>query len=127
MTLRWLLSAEQPEVRSPQTGAPVIAVLTWDDGTCMAVYGRTVYGRDPVNDGGAVAIPIRDETLSLSKTHFEIGGDTAAVWIVDRHSTNGTTLVRDGGRIPLIPGIRTTIRPSDSLEVGDRRVLLGGS
>ncbi|MFK4835438.1 RDD family protein [Microbacterium sp. ZW T2_14] len=106
-------------------GAPVIAVLTWDDGARMAVYGRTLYGRNPASEEGAVAIAVRDETLSLSKTHFEIGGDVTGAWILDRHSTNGTTLVRDGVRIPLIPGVRTNLRPGDSLEFGDRRVTVG--
>ena len=102
--------------------APVLAVLTWDDGTRMAVYGRTLYGRNPANEDGAVSIPVRDETLSLSKTHFEIGGDSTGAWIVDRHSTNGTTLVRDGARIPLMPGVRTNVRAGDTFEFGDRRV-----
>ena len=105
--------------------APVIAVLTWDDGTRMAVYGRTLYGRNPATEQGAVAIAVRDETLSLSKTHFEVGGDAGGAWVADRHSTNGTTLVRDGGRIPLLPGLPTPLRPGDSLEVGDRRVTVG--
>ena len=105
--------------------APVIAVLTWDDGTRMAVYGRTLYGRNPASEQGAVAIAVRDETLSLSKTHFEIGGDVAGAWIADRHSTNGTTLVRDGSRIPLVPGLPTSLRAGDSLELGDRRVTVG--
>ncbi|MFB7891663.1 RDD family protein [Microbacterium sp. NPDC056044] len=106
-------------------GAPVIAVLTWDDGTRMAVYGRTLYGRNPAGEAGAVAIPVRDETLSLSKTHFEVGGDATGAWISDRHSTNGTTLVRDGGRLPLTPGVRTNLRDADTLEFGDRRVTVG--
>ena len=106
--------------------APVIAVLAWDDGSRMAVYGRTLYGRNPAGEQGAVAIAVRDETLSLSKTHFEIGGDTGGAWVVDRHSTNGTTLVRDGGRIPLMPGVRTPLRPGDVLELGDRRVAVEG-
>ena len=106
-------------------GAPVIAVLTWDDGTRMAVYGRTLYGRNPAAEVDAVAIAVRDETLSLSKTHFEIGGDAGGAWIADRHSTNGTTLVRDGGRIPLVAGVRTNLRDGDALEFGDRRVTVG--
>ncbi|KAF2411752.1 hypothetical protein B1729_18620, partial [Microbacterium sp. B35-04] len=107
--------------------APVLAVLTWDDGTRMAVYGRTLYGRNPANEHGAVSIPVRDETLSLSKTHFEIGGDSTGAWIVDRHSTNGTTLVRDGARIPLMPGVRTNVRAGDSFEFGDRRVAVSAA
>jgi len=107
--------------------APVIAVLTWDDGTRMAVYGRTLYGRNPAGEAGAVTIAVRDETLSLSKTHFEIGGDPAAAWIADRHSTNGTVLVRDGGRIPLVAGVRTSLRAGDRLEFGDRAVTVGAA
>ena len=105
--------------------APVIAVLMWDDGVRMAVYGRTLYGRNPAGEPGVVAIAVRDETLSMSKTHFEIGGDPSGAWIVDRHSTNGTTLVRDGGRIPLFAGVRTTLRSGDVLELGDRRATVG--
>ncbi|WP_228484872.1 FHA domain-containing protein [Microbacterium cremeum] len=100
--------------------APVLAVLTWDDGTRMAVYGRTLYGRNPAGEAGAVTVAVRDETLSLSKTHFEVGSDERGPWIVDRHSTNGTVLVRDGGRLPLVPGVRTTLRDADRLELGDR-------
>jgi hypothetical protein len=105
--------------------ATVIAVLTWDDGARMAVYGPTVYGRNPVSEPGLVRIAVRDETLSMSKTHFEIGGDATGAWIVDRHSTNGTTLVRDGGRIPLFAGVRTSLRSGDVLELGDRRATVG--
>ena len=107
--------------------APVLAVLTWDDGTRMAVYGRTLYGRNPAMEPGAVAIAVRDETLSLSKTHFEIGGDANGAWIVDRHSTNGTVLIRDGGRIPLVPGLQTSLRAGDRLEFGDRTAAVGGA
>jgi len=100
--------------------ARAIAVLTWDDGGRMAVYGRTLYGRNPAAEPGAVSVAVRDETLSLSKTHFEIGCDDAGAWIVDRHSTNGTILVRDGMRHPLLPGQQTNLRPGDRLEFGDR-------
>lgn len=105
--------------------APVLAVLTWDDGTRMAVYGRTLYGRNPAPEPGAVTISVRDETLSLSKTHFEIGGDASGAWIADRHSTNGTQLVRDGGRIPLAPGVAIGLRAGDRLEFGDRSAAVG--
>jgi hypothetical protein len=117
-----------PALRAPlYDEAPVIAVLHWDDGTRMAVYGRTLYGRNPADENGAVCIAVRDETLSLSKTHFEVGGTAAGPWITDRHSTNGTTLVRDGARIPLVPGVRTTLRVGDALEFGDRRVTVGAA
>lgn len=105
--------------------APMLAVLTWDDGSRMAVYGRTRYGRNPAVESGVASVPVRDETLSLSKTHFEIGGDATGTWVADRHSTNGTVLVRDGGRHPLVAGLPTALRPGDRLELGDRSADVG--
>ncbi len=102
-----------------------LAVLTWDDGTRMAAYGRTLYGRNPAAEPGAAVVAVRDETLSLSKTHFEIGADDNGPWVRDRHSTNGTVLLRDGGRFPLVPGLPTTVRAGDRLEFGDRSATLG--
>ncbi|SDG43082.1 FHA domain-containing protein [Microbacterium pygmaeum] len=102
----------------------VAAVLTWDDGTRIAVYVRTVFGRDPATEPGTVRVVVRDETLSLSKTHFEVGSDDAGVFIVDRYSKNGSVLVRDGIRHRLIAGAQTSLRPGDRLEFGDRSVMV---
>ncbi|GAA1978528.1 RDD family protein [Microbacterium pumilum] len=107
-------------------GHRVITVLTWDDGTRMAVYERTVCGRNPEREGGVAVRAVRDETLSVSKTHFEIGGDDGA-WIIDRFSTNGTNLVRDGERIGLVPGLPAALRAGDRLEFGDRSAVVGGA
>ncbi len=118
-------SAPPAERLAVPADAPMLAVLTWDDGARMAVYGRTLYGRNPAPEPGTASIPVRDETLSLSKTHFEIGGDATGTWIADRHSTNGTVLVRDGGRHPLVAGLPTALRPGDRLELGDRSADVG--
>lgn len=101
-------------------------VFTWDDGTRVSVSRRTIFGRNPAAEDGAVTVPVRDETLSLSKTHFEAGAEPAGGWVLDRHSTNGTTLVRDGQRIPCLPGERVRVRLGDALEIGDRIVTIGG-
>lgn len=99
--------------------------LVWDDGTRQAVYGRTLFGRNPAPETGAMVSPVRDETLSLSKTHFElIPGEDRALWVVDRHSTNGVVLRRDGGAEKLVPGERTRARRGDVLEFGDRQVTI---
>ena len=67
--------------------------------------------------------PVRDETLSLSKTHFElIPDDDRAVWVVDRHSTNGVAVRRGDDLLPLEPGERTRVRAGDVLVFGDRQV-----
>lgn len=111
---------------APPAAGPELIVLSWDDGTRTAVYTRTLFGRNPTREDGAVVASIRDETLSLSKTHFEIGPGPDGVYVLDRHSTNGTTLVRGGGRQQLVAGTRTTLVAGDVLEFGDRRATVGG-
>lgn len=101
-------------------------VFTWDDGTRVTVSRRTLFGRNPAPEEGAVAVAVRDETLSLSKTHFEAAAEVSGGWITDRHSTNGTVVVRDGERIACSPGERVRIRLGDAIEIGDRIVTIGG-
>lgn len=103
-----------------------VAVLTWDTGEQVAVYGRTVFGRDPFG-GPCATVVVRDETLSLSKTHFEVGGDDTGAWLADRWSRNGTVLVRGGTRTTLRPGERIELRVGDQLELGDRRATVSGA
>ncbi len=105
---------------------PALAMLRWDDGTRHAVYARTLFGRNPGPAPGALVVPVRDETLSVSKTHFEIGRDDRGVWVADRSSTNGVVVVRHGLRRALVPEERVLVRAGDVLEVGDRRVTLEG-
>ncbi|KAA9106453.1 RDD family protein [Microbacterium rhizomatis] len=112
--------------RAGRSSAPAVVAATWDDGTRFAVYGRTLFGRNPATEDGATAVAVRDETLSLSKTHFELDGDAGGAWVIDRHSTNGTALVRDGERLTVEPGERTTLRAGDRLEFGDRSLTIGG-
>lgn len=111
----------------PPAGPIAMTVLTWDDGTRIAVYGRTLFGRNPATEDGAARVAVRDETLSLSKTHFEVGGDDAGPWIVDRHSTNGSVLVRSGSPHRLIAGAQTSLRDGDRLEFGDRSLTVGSA
>ena len=113
------------ETRIAPPRARAVVALTWDDGTRTAVYGRTLFGRNPAREEGATVVAVRDETLSLSKTHFEIGGDGAGAWIADRHSTNGTVLVRDGRRETIEPGTQVALLLGDRLEFGDRSVRVG--
>ncbi|KJQ53301.1 RDD family protein [Microbacterium sp. SA39] len=101
-------------------------VFTWDDGTRVSVSRRTIFGRNPAAEDGAVVVPVRDETLSLSKTHFEAAAESSGGWVLDRHSTNGTTLVRDGQRIACPAGQRVPVRLGDAIEIGDRIVTIGG-
>ncbi|WP_314649302.1 RDD family protein [uncultured Microbacterium sp.] len=101
-------------------------VLTWDDGTRTPVSRRTIFGRNPAPEEGAAVVAVRDETLSLSKTHFEAAAEVSGGWVLDRHSTNGTTIVRDGQRLACPPGQRVPVRLGDAIEIGDRIVTIGG-
>ena len=100
--------------------------FVWDDGARATVSGRTLFGRNPAPEAGATVVVVRDETLSLSKTHFEAAAEAAGGWVMDRHSTNGMTIVRDGVRIACPPGERVRIRLGDAIEIGDRIVTVGG-
>lgn len=101
-------------------------VFTWDDGTRVSVSRRTIFGRNPAPEDGATVVSVRDETLSLSKTHFEAAAETSGGWVLDRHSTNGMTIVRDGQRIACPAGQRVPVRLGDAIEIGDRIVTIGG-
>jgi hypothetical protein len=101
-------------------------VFTWDDGTRVTVSRRTIFGRNPGAEEGAIIVPVRDETLSLSKTHFEAAASTSGGWVLDRFSTNGMTLVREGQRIACPAGQRVPVRLGDAIEIGDRIVTIGG-
>lgn len=101
-------------------------VFTWDDGQRATVSGRTVFGRNPEEPGAVTNVAVRDETRSLSKTHFEAGANTSGGWVMDRQSTNGTMVVREGVRIACPPGQRVPVRLGDALEIGDRIVTIGG-
>lgn len=114
----------------PLTGVPHIrsgarALLLWDDGTRTAVYGRTVFGRDPHRATGADAIVLRDETLTLSRTHFELVPlDPAGLAVVDRASTNGVVVMRGSDGVPVVPGVQTVLRSGDRLDLGDRWLVI---
>lgn len=101
-------------------------VFTWDDGARATVTRRAIFGRNPAHEDGTVRVPVRDETLSLSKTHFEAAADISGGWVLDRHSTNGMVIVRDGMRIACPAGQRVPVRLGDAIEIGDRIVTIGG-
>ena len=96
------------------------AVFEWDDSTQHTVTSRAVFGRNPASSEGVEAIVVRDETLSLSKTHFEIQVAGDEVTVIDQHSTNGVTVVRAGERITAEAGVAVALQEGDALEIGDR-------
>lgn len=107
----------------PSTPMPAtLAMLVWDDGTRHTVFDATLFGRSPAGEPGKRLTAVRDETLSISKTHFEIGADGQSAWVLDRYSLNGVILTRGGVPQRLVPGEPARLWPGDVLDVGDRRV-----
>lgn len=103
-------------------GVRACATLVWDDGTQFRVYTRTVFGRNPVPEGGAQIATVLDNSLSLSKTHFEvIRTPEDAAEIIDLFSTNGVMLRRAGETSTLTPGMPERLLSGDILEIGSRR------
>ena len=113
--------------RSPvvtPTGVPAGWVLAFDTGERVPVDGVVLVGRRPSARPGEavrhlVALPSQD--MSLSKTHAQIGvaGDGALV-VMDRGSTNGSVLTRQGVSRPLSGGKPTTLLEGDLVRFGDR-------
>ncbi len=118
--------APTPVRASPVPAAPLansaspVAALVLPDGRRVALDRVVVIGRDPVDDGSAGAstvCAVRDP--SLSKTHAAFGPSGAGAWVVDRHSTNGTTVTAGSGTRPCPPGIRVEVSVGSSVLLGD--------
>jgi len=71
-----------------------------DDGRRIALDGLILLGRNPQPNAGeedAQLIKIADETRTVSKSHLAIGLDAGGVYVVDRGSTNGSTVSTTNG------------------------------
>lgn len=119
-------SSDDPLTAVPPAAPRALATLVWDDGLRQVVRQPTVFGRNPQPVPGWHAVAVRDETLSLSRTHLAIGGAVGGAWVADSASTNGTEIVRETERHVVAPGERWMLRAGDILVVGDRRVTVEG-
>ncbi|WP_052460920.1 RDD family protein [Microbacterium gorillae] len=108
--------------RERRPPATLALELVWDDGTSTVVSERSVIGRSPRPIPGVRTVVVVDDSLSLSKSHFELtpeaGGD---VTITDLASTNGVVLSRDGRSRRLPPGVAVALASGDVLEFGSRQ------
>jgi hypothetical protein len=119
-------TAERTIMRDGAAGGLARWRVTFDTGESFVVEGLTLVGRRPEPRAGEpvrhlVALPSGD--MSLSKTHaqFQVAPDGVLV-VVDRGSTNGTVLVRQGVARELAAGKPTTLLSDDLVRFGDRRM-----
>ena len=68
-------------------------------------------------------MPLRSRDMSVSKTHaqFQVTPDGTLV-VMDRGSTNGSVLVRQGVAKVLSPGRASTLLAGDRVRFGDREM-----
>jgi pSer/pThr/pTyr-binding forkhead associated (FHA) protein len=80
-------------------------------------------GRNPTPRAGITTIvPVDDPDRSISKVHLEFGLEEGRLWVKDRGSTNGSTVVRPGGPPQaMTPSERVWLNVGDTVTFGDRR------
>jgi pSer/pThr/pTyr-binding forkhead associated (FHA) protein len=98
--------------------------VSFDSGESFEVQGLTLVGRRPEPRSGEDAgqlVALRSDDMSLSKTHAQLQVVADGVLVVmDRGSTNGTVLLRQGVARDLAAGRPTTLLDGDHVRFGDR-------
>ncbi|MBG6094672.1 RDD family protein [Nocardioides luteus] len=119
----------QPAPPAPPTAAPQPAVtarwrVTFDTGQSFVVEGLAIVGRGPEPRPGEEVshrVALSSSDMSLSKTHaqFQVAADGTLV-VMDRGSTNGTTLIRQGAARALGARRPAALIDGDKVKFGDR-------
>jgi uncharacterized RDD family membrane protein YckC len=97
--------------------------LRLDDGREVGVDGLVLLGRNPqprVGEEDATMIKVVDETRTVSKSHLAVGIDARGLYVMDRGSTNGTTVTGpDGNQRPCPPGDLVDVPGGAVISFGD--------
>lgn len=100
--------------------------VTFDNGETFVVEGLALVGRRPEPRSGEQVhhlVPLNSADMSVSKTHAQFGPASDGVLVVmDRGSTNGSVLIRQGVSRPLAPGKPATLVDGDTVSFGDRQM-----
>jgi len=127
------VSAHSPAAPAVPVPAPAPAAVpqarwrvTFDTGESFVVEGLALVGRGPEprpEEQVSHRVALTSTDMSLSKTHaqFQVVPDGTLV-VMDRGSTNGTILVRQGAARPLGARRPTTLVHGDRVRFGDREM-----
>lgn len=118
------------------TGPPA-ATLLGSDGLRYELTGPALVGRNPSPIEGQppiARISVADDTLSISKTHARLEPAKDGVWVLDLHSSNGSTVVNAAGtvvdcepQVPMLAAWGSTLGLGDREFVVHRAGTLGGA
>ncbi|GAB3024248.1 hypothetical protein GCM10011376_09630 [Nocardioides flavus (ex Wang et al. 2016)] len=124
----------QPQHHQPPaaTRAPAAAPPRWrvhfDNGESFVIAGLALVGRRPEARSGenvAHLVPLASADMSVSKTHAQFGpASDGTIVVMDRGSTNGTVLVRQGVSRQLAPGKPAALVDGDKVVYGDREMTI---
>ncbi|MGW9402396.1 RDD family protein [Arthrobacter sp. NPDC055585] len=104
--------------------------LVFDDGAAVRITGTALLGRNPAPAIGEKVnqlIDFADMGRSVSKTHLHLQADgSTGLWITDRDSTNGSSIVAPDGRHEALAAHSPVLAPSGStVYFGDRHFTVG--
>ncbi|MBD3924871.1 RDD family protein [Nocardioides cavernae] len=116
---------------APAPGTPMTPPrwrVHFDNGESFVIAGLALVGRRPEPRSGeqvAHLIPLASADMSVSKTHAQFGpAPDGTIVVMDRGSTNGTVLVRQGVSRQLAPGKPAALVDGDKVVYGDREMLI---
>jgi uncharacterized RDD family membrane protein YckC len=124
---------QPPQRQHPApTRTPGAAPPRWrvhfDNGESFVIAGLALVGRRPEARSGenvAHLIPLASADMSVSKTHAQFGpASDGTIVVMDRGSTNGTVLVRQGVSRQLAPGKPAALVDGDKVVYGDREMTI---
>jgi hypothetical protein len=103
---------------------PAAPVVRFDDDVTLEIEDLVLIGRDPVAGPGEVVgrlVPMADESRGLSKTHASLVASAGTLWVTDRHSTNGTSIISPAdGESACPPGDAVAVQIGDTVLFGGR-------
>ena len=113
----------EPEFERDRRPLDVGWKVILDDGRDIEVQGLVLLGRNPQPRAGeedAQLIKVTDETRTVSKTHLALGVDGNGMYVMDRGSTNGSTVTtQDGETERCPPGDLVAVHPGAVVSFGD--------
>lgn len=100
-----------------------------DDGVEFQLSGSALIGRQPQPAPGEdieILVQLHDVARSVSKTHLGLHWDGRQLWVEDRHSANGTTVLDPGGTWQSLQAGRPyPVSPGTRIQLGGRRLVVG--